>query len=72
VWDDAAIGIDLNYVPGLTIANLVVAKIGANGNVCVFNQTGIQLVADVEGYFPLATTFIALVPARLLDTRPAR
>ncbi len=60
---------NLNYVPGQTIPNLVIAKVGSGGSVCIFTQNGTQLVADVLGYFPAATTFTALVPARLLDTR---
>ena len=60
---------NLNYVSGETVPNLVVAKIGANGAICIFSQQTTQLVADVTGYFPASTTFVALVPARLLDTR---
>jgi len=60
---------NLNYTAGLTVPNLVVSKIGDNGTVCVFAQSSLHLVADVNGYFPAATTFNALVPARLLDTR---
>lgn len=60
---------NLNYVAGETVPNLVVAKIGANGAVCVFSQQTTQLIADVTGYFPASTTFVALVPGRLLDTR---
>ena len=61
---------NLNYTPGLTVPNLVVSKIGDNGTVCVFAQSSLHLVADVNGYFPAATTFSALLPARLLDSRP--
>jgi len=62
---------NLNYTPGLTIPNLVVAKIGAGGAVCIFTQSATHLIADVLGYFPAATTFSPLVPARLSDSRPA-
>ena len=55
---------------GLTVANLVVAKIGAGGAVCIFNNQGTHLVADVNGYFPGSTTYHSLDPARLMDTRP--
>jgi hypothetical protein len=60
---------NLNYTPGLTIPNLVIAKIGAGGTVCVFSQSPTHLVADVLGYFPAVTSYAALAPARLLDTR---
>jgi hypothetical protein len=61
---------NLNYTPGQTIPNLVIAKIGAGGAVCIFSQQPTQLVADVLGFFPATTSFSALVPARLLDSRP--
>ena len=63
---------NLNYVRGATIPNLVVAKIGANGTVCIYTQFDTQLVVDADGYFPAVTSYKALEPARLLDTRPNR
>jgi hypothetical protein len=42
----------LNVASGGTIANLVVAKVGTNGKVRLFNHAGgVQLIADVTGYF---------------------
>lgn len=32
--------------------NLVVAKLGAGGAVCLFTQSGADLVGDVNGWFP--------------------
>ena len=61
---------NLNYTTGLTIPNLVVAKIGGGGTVCVFTQSATHLIADVLGYFPLTTSYHALLPARLSDSRP--
>jgi hypothetical protein len=71
---------NVNYAVGLTVPNLVVVRLGANGKVTLFNSGGgtIQLVADVSGYYtgtaPGVTptdpgAFGALAPARLLDTR---
>lgn len=62
---------NLNFAPGQTIANLVVTKIGTNGQVALYNAGGsTQLVADVAGWFPAGSELTSLVPARLLDTRP--
>ncbi|MGD9997448.1 MAG: hypothetical protein AB7L17_16995 [Ilumatobacteraceae bacterium] len=61
---------NLNYSRGSTIPNLVVAKIGTGGTVCVFTQSTAHLVVDLVGFLPATTTYSALVPARLLDTRP--
>jgi hypothetical protein len=61
----------LNYATGQTVANMVIAKIGVGGQVCLFNTNPTQLVVDVTGYFPGVDALTALsAPARLLDTRP--
>jgi hypothetical protein len=42
----------LNIVAGGTAANLVVAKVGSNGKVRLYNNGGaVDLIADVTGYF---------------------
>ena len=43
---------NLNYVGGQTVANATVVKVGANGNVCVYNSQKTHLVIDASGYFP--------------------
>jgi alpha-tubulin suppressor-like RCC1 family protein len=67
---------NLNYVAGQVVPNLVVAPVGANGQVDLFNgspgTTG--LIADICGYFlsgapALPGAFGSLAPSRLLDTR---
>jgi hypothetical protein len=61
---------NLNFAPGKTIPNLVIAKLGANGKVSLYNSAGTtDLIADVAGYFGGGTDLHALSPARLLDTR---
>lgn len=43
---------NLNTVPGLTVPNLVIAKLGAGGKVDLFNAFGtVHLIADVVGWF---------------------
>ncbi|MHB1010771.1 MAG: DUF7402 domain-containing protein [Propionibacteriaceae bacterium] len=67
---------NLNWTPGLTIPNLVTAKVGGNGKVS-FYQSGpgtAQVVVDVAGYYLGGSPtqpgmFVALTPARILDTR---
>lgn len=60
-----------NFVPGLTVANLVLAKVGANGRVSLFNSSGAtHLIADVIGYFSSSGgTFVPVAPERLVDSR---
>lgn len=55
VWPDGAarpLASDLNYVRGLTVANLVVVKLGPNGQIDLYNAAGwTDVVVDVVGYF---------------------
>jgi hypothetical protein len=44
----------LNYTAGQTVPNSVIAKVGSDGNVCLFASEATQLIADVDGYFPPA------------------
>jgi len=61
---------NLNMTPGLTIANLVVVKVGSGGLVSLFNRFGsTHLVADVVGYSSSAEHLQSLLPDRILDTR---
>jgi Domain of unknown function (DUF4331) len=60
---------NVNLVQGRDRANLVAAKVGAGGNVCLFVSQGSDVIADVQGYAPAGSSFIATVPERVLDTR---
>jgi hypothetical protein len=61
----------VNLRPGATVPNLVIARVGAAGQVSLFNLAGAtHLVVDVLGWFPSGSSFVGLTPARLLDTRP--
>jgi hypothetical protein len=60
----------LNYAADTTVANLVVAKVGAAGTVCIFTPARTHLLVDVGGYMPGASRYAAVDSVRLLDTRP--
>ena len=66
---------NLNFLPGQTVPNLAVVKVGAGGKVSLFNGGGTaNLIADVAGWFgpdgeTTGARYHALAPARLLDTR---
>jgi hypothetical protein len=67
---------NLNFTAGQTIPNLVTVKVGFGGRVGLKNGSAlpVHLIADVAGYYLAGTpskpgTFVALDPARLLDTR---
>lgn len=61
---------NLNFTPGLTVPNLVIAKVGPDGAVNLFNSAGsTHLIADVAGWFPASSALTSVAPSRLLDTR---
>lgn len=66
---------DLNFVAGQTVTNLVVAKVGADGKVALFNYAGsTHVVIDVVGWFgsdgaTAGGRYSAVSPTFLLDTR---
>jgi hypothetical protein len=64
---------NLNFVPGVSVPNLVIARVGIDGKVSMYNNLGsVNVVADVQGYFlgdATGSTYIPLPPARILDTR---
>jgi hypothetical protein len=65
---------NLNYVAGQTVPNLVIVKVGDSGRINLYNHAGTaHLIADVAGWFGdgAESTFTALAPARILDTRTA-
>ncbi|MCA4132470.1 carboxypeptidase-like regulatory domain-containing protein [Arthrobacter sp. M4] len=67
---------NVNYGPGQTVPNLVVAPIGADGKVSLKNTSSgsVQLIADVSGYFNSGASaapgaFQSIAPKRFHDTR---
>lgn len=64
---------NLNFNAGETVPNLVVAKVGANGEVDLANIAPgtAQLVVDLEGCYSasLGDAFVPLSPYRSLDSR---
>jgi hypothetical protein len=43
---------NLNYVPGQTIPNMVISKIGSDGTVSIYSPTTAHIIVDVAGWFP--------------------
>ena len=43
---------NLNYAAGQTVPNLVVAKVAADGSVCIYSYANVHVVVDVNGVFP--------------------
>ena len=63
---------NLNYTPGTAIANAATVPIGTGGKVCLYTYSAINLIADINGWYPANSDFTPTTPTRLLDTRPNR
>jgi len=62
---------NLNFLAGQTVSNLVVVKVGADGNVNVYNAAGsTHVIFDVVGWYGgIGDVFHLVTPSRVLDTR---
>jgi hypothetical protein len=60
---------NLNVDGSATVPNLVIAPVSADGTVCLSTMNGLQLLADVEGWFGADAPYHGVNPVRLLDTR---
>src|SRR4029078_8354302 len=60
---------NLNFVGNQTVPNMAISRVGAGGAVCLYANETKHLVVDVNGYFSADSSFVSLVPARLLETR---
>ncbi len=69
----------LNVTAGGTVGHLVIAQLGEDPTntfgiskeVCLFTQSGTHLVVDILGAFMPESTYVALAPDRVLETRAA-
>ena len=53
----------LNYTPGATTPNEVIAKLSATGTICLFTLQPVDLVVDVAGELGPTPDYVPLVPA---------
>jgi hypothetical protein len=61
---------NLNFVAGQDVPGLVIARLAADGSVCLYTAGATHLIADVTGYFPAGSDYLpADNPTRVLDTR---
>ncbi|NDE80637.1 MAG: hypothetical protein EB037_06915, partial [Actinobacteria bacterium] len=60
---------NLNFTSGQTVPNAVITPLSANGEVCFYVYGETDLIADINGYFPAGSGFVATDPVRIADTR---
>lgn len=62
----------VNFAAGQTVANAVISRVSASGEVCFYSNTPVDVIADVNGWFPTDGDFTSIDPTRLFDTRPGQ
>ncbi len=62
---------NVNFTRGATVANGVVAPIGANGSVCIYTFANAHVLVDIAGWFTGGSqpAFTGNIPERFVDTR---
>ncbi|WP_329565466.1 right-handed parallel beta-helix repeat-containing protein [Kitasatospora sp. NBC_01266] len=63
---------NLNYATGQTVPNMVVAEVGVDGSIDLYNAgDALNLIVDIDGYFTQSPSsgYTPVVPNRLVDTR---
>jgi hypothetical protein len=60
----------VNFPADVSVGNFVLAEVGADGRVELYNHDGdTHAVFDVVGYLPAGSPYAPMSPARVLDTR---
>ncbi|MFC1417917.1 PKD domain-containing protein [Streptacidiphilus cavernicola] len=64
---------NVNFTKGQTIANSVIAPVGSDGKIRIYNGSGkaASVIVDVVGYYSTASksVYVPVPPKRLIDTR---
>ena len=61
---------NLNVTLGGTVAHLVISSL-SEGSVCLYTQSGADLVVDILGAFAAESPYVGTTPSRVLETRVA-
>jgi hypothetical protein len=59
----------LNFTTGQTVPNAAIARVSANGTVCVMVYGEADVIIDVNGWFGANLGFAGMTPVRVSDTR---
>ncbi|NND74119.1 MAG: hypothetical protein HKN44_03845, partial [Ilumatobacter sp.] len=59
----------LNYGPGITRPNELLAKLSPTGTICVYTSADVHVIVDVVGYLGTTLSYTPIVPARYADSR---
>ena len=61
----------VNYDTSHATSNSAIVKIGTGGKICIYSMSSTDVVVDVTGWFAAGSSYSALDPGRVLDTRGA-
>lgn len=59
----------LNYTSGVNLGNEVIISLNGSGQACFYSSASIHLTVDVVGYVDIASQYVPVTPARILETR---
>ena len=60
---------NINYVAGQTVSNAVITATTAT-EICIASFSDVDVIVDVNGWFPSGAGIMPIIPFRLIDTRP--
>ena len=60
---------NLNFAPGQTVAAAVIVAVGDDDSVCFTSNADVALIVDAEGWFGGDSSYHAMTPLRIDDTR---
>ncbi len=64
---------NLNVLSGFIRANQVIAQVGTNGQITIYNYNGnTDVLVDITGYLATGSSYTGETPARILDTRATK
>lgn len=67
--DETPNSASLNYVAGVNRGNDLIAPVDADGNICLYTSSAVDLTVDVVGAVVAGSTYHPVDPGRFLDTR---
>ena len=59
----------VNFAGPAASPNSVITGLSDTGSICLYSDQTVDLIIDVDGYFPAGSTYTAIAPERLIDTR---
>lgn len=62
---------NVNYRATTAVANAVMTPVSPTGTICVFADSDVHVLADVNAWFATGVGFVPVTPTRVFDTRPS-